>query len=147
MLYEADIYQMQVEDHIFWVAESNVLKGCVGQGETSAEAISELEANEQEWLKTADEFSIPIPPRTIKKSKSYNGKISLRVSPYIHERAAHNAAFLKISLNQYITDSLSEYNERVASSFLSIAGADSQKQTASDLIDFPHSIKNKPKEM
>ena len=62
MLYEANIYQICVENHTFWVAESKCLKGCVGQGESSAEAIKELEENEKEWLETAQEFGISIPP-------------------------------------------------------------------------------------
>lgn len=38
-----------------------LLRGCVGQGITVAEAITELEENERVWLKTAKEFGIPIP--------------------------------------------------------------------------------------
>lgn len=53
MLYEFKVYQMKVENHIFWVAESLSLKGCVGQGETSEDAIKELGENEKEWLDTA----------------------------------------------------------------------------------------------
>lgn len=52
---------MQVGDHTFWVAESTALKGCVGQGETSAEAIGELEQNEREWIDTAGKCGIPVP--------------------------------------------------------------------------------------
>ncbi len=52
---------MTVEGHAFWVAESKALKGCVGQGETSQEAIEELEQNEKEWLSAAAEVGIPIP--------------------------------------------------------------------------------------
>lgn len=52
---------MQVEDHAFWVAESKTLKGCVGQGETSDEAIAELEKNEKEWIDTAGEFGMSVP--------------------------------------------------------------------------------------
>ena len=65
MLYGFSIYQTQDDDHLFWVAESKSLKGCVGQGESSEEAIQELEDNEKEWLDTAKEFGIPIPPITI----------------------------------------------------------------------------------
>ena len=61
MKYEFETYQMKVEGHLFWVAKSKSLKGCVGQGETSAEAISELEQNESEWLKAAKQCGIPIP--------------------------------------------------------------------------------------
>ena len=38
MKYEAAIYQTTVGNHSFWVAESKVLKGCVGQGDTYASA-------------------------------------------------------------------------------------------------------------
>lgn len=58
MLYEFNVYQTEVENHIFWIAESKSLKGCVGQGETYSEAIRELEDNEKKWLKTAKEFKI-----------------------------------------------------------------------------------------
>ena len=61
MLYPFQVYQSRVEEHVFWVAKSASLKGCVGQGETAEEAISELEANEQEWLVTAKDVGIPIP--------------------------------------------------------------------------------------
>lgn len=61
ILYGADIYKMHVGDHAFWVAESKALKGCVGQGETSAEAIAELEQNEREWIDTAGEFGMSVP--------------------------------------------------------------------------------------
>ena len=52
---------MQVGDHTFWVAESTALKGCVGQGETSTEAIGELEQNEREWIDTAGKFGMSVP--------------------------------------------------------------------------------------
>ena len=61
MKYEAAIYQTTVGNHSFWVAESKVLKGCVGQGDTYASAKKELEQNEIEWLETAEEIGIPIP--------------------------------------------------------------------------------------
>ena len=45
MRYEFRVYQMQVDEHLFWIAKSTALKVCVGQGETAREAISELEIN------------------------------------------------------------------------------------------------------
>jgi predicted HicB family RNase H-like nuclease len=119
MLYEANVYQMNVEDHIFWVAESKVLKGCVGQGDTSKEAISELELNEKEWLKTAEEFDIPVPPRTAKVDKKYSGKLSLRMSPYEHQKCAENAENLGISINQYINDAVINYSKRISETYSS----------------------------
>lgn len=60
MKYKYKLYKTEVEGHVFWVAESKELKGCVGQGETAEEALSELETNEEEWLDAAKEFSIPV---------------------------------------------------------------------------------------
>lgn len=113
MLYEANIYQMQVEGHIFWIAESKSLKGCVGQGDTSEDAICELEENEREWIETAKEYNIPIPEPTVRTPKTYSGKISLRVSPIVHENATLSAESLGISLNQFINDALISYTESV----------------------------------
>lgn len=115
MRYEANVYQMIVEEHVFWVAESKVLKGCVGQGDTAEEAISELEVNENEWIQTAKEYDIPIPEVTYKKENSYSGKISLRMSPYLHEETAELATEQGVSINQYINNALVNYNAKVSS--------------------------------
>ena len=141
MLYEANIYQMNVEGHTFWVAESKALKGCVGQGETSTDAINELEINEVEWIETAREFDIPIPPQTAKVEKKYSGKFSLRMSPFIHQKSAESAESLGISLNQYTNDALAAYNERTHASY-NIAyvqqSASSYHETSSNIMQFPN---------
>ena len=61
MKYEANIRPMVVGEHAFWVAESKVLRGCVGQGDTAEEAVRKLEINEKEWIEAAEEVGIPIP--------------------------------------------------------------------------------------
>ena len=61
MKYDYRVYKMKVENHELWIAESIELKGCIAQGETKEEAIAELELNEIEWLKTAEEFDILTP--------------------------------------------------------------------------------------
>ena len=63
MLYPYTTAHYKCNRHGFWVAESSMLKGCAGQGATRDMAIEELEANEFEWLRTAREFNIPIPPQ------------------------------------------------------------------------------------
>lgn len=111
MKYEFEVYQMKVEDHLFWVAKSKFLKGCVGQGETTAEAVNELEGNEFEWLETAKQCGIPIPDMHVRTdSPQYSGKISLRFSPFVHEQASDLAKKQGISLNQYINDAIVYYN-------------------------------------
>lgn len=140
MKYEFEVYQMKVEDHLFWVAKSKALKGCVGQGETSDEAIRELELNEQEWLDTAKEFNIPIPPVSIHSDSTYSGKVSLRFSTFTHEEASKNASALGVSLNQYINDAIVNYNSLIRNSrntaSLVNKNTNSVETEASSVIDF-----------
>lgn len=144
MKYEFRVYQMQVDDHLFWVAKSNVLKGCVGQGETSDEAISELETNENEWLITAKEFNIPIPPETIQTEQQFSGKTSLRMSRFVHEEAAKNAQAQGVSLNQYINDAIVNYNAlcRTAAQNNS-TNITAVSETSATVIDFQELQKRK----
>lgn len=144
MKYEFRVYQMQVDDHLFWVAKSNILKGCVGQGETSDEAISELETNENEWLITAKEFGIPIPPGTVQTEQQFSGKTSLRMSRFVHEEAVKNAQSQGISLNQYINDAIVNYNAlyRTATQNNSI-NITAFSETSATVIDFHEHQKQK----
>ena len=61
MKYPFYTYIDEVDGHTFWVARSFYLKGCVGQGNTQDEAISELNTNEDDWLEEAKKFGLPIP--------------------------------------------------------------------------------------
>lgn len=53
------VYQMKVEEHLFWVSESESLKGCVGQGESSEAAIQEPEKNEREIIRFPSQSNSP----------------------------------------------------------------------------------------
>lgn len=110
MKYGFNVYQTQVEDHVFWVAESKDLKGCVGQGETLDEAIAELQLNEEEWLDTAIECGIPIPEVSVELPSEYSGKFMTRVSPRVHKEAVENATREGISLNQYVNNAIVTMN-------------------------------------
>lgn len=137
MRYEAGIYQMTVEDHIFWVAESKVLKGCVGQGDTSEDAIRELEQNELEWLATAEEMDIPIPRPEAKTSSMPNGKFALRLSPYEYVNAGRMAHELGISLNQYFNNAIVAYNEQNRSFLrVSVCEDSTDGEFSSKILDF-----------
>ncbi len=91
MKYGCNVYKTEVEGHVFWVAESKDLKGCVGQGETVEEALSELALNEEEWLDAAKEFEIPIPEPSVENMSEYSGKFMTRVSPKVHKEAVEHA--------------------------------------------------------
>lgn len=109
MKYAYSVYEMKVEEHKFWTAESKVLKGCVGQGESDTEAIEELRLNEIEWLETAKEFGIAIPESNYVVEEEYSGKFSTRVSKRVHKEAAEMAKSQGISLNQYVNDAIVFY--------------------------------------
>ena len=110
MLYPFQVYQSRVEEHLFWVAKSGSLKGCVGQGETVEEAISELEENEREWIATAKECGIAIPEVPVDASQEYSGKLTVRIAPGIHRDAARIAKAEKVSLTQYISAAIVNWN-------------------------------------
>ena len=112
MIYEFKMYKAQVEDHIFWVAESKILNGCSAQGDTAQQAYAALETAEQDWLETAKELGWKIPEVPIRDLKVYSGKVALRISPMVHKAAAEYAEEQGISLNQYIGDAILAYNER-----------------------------------
>ena len=110
MLYPFQVYQSKAEEHVFWVAKSASLKGCIGQGETAEEAISELEANEQEWIVTAKEVGISVPPVPVEAAQEYSGKLTVRIAPGVHRDAAQIAKAEKVSLTQYISDAIVNWN-------------------------------------
>lgn len=119
MIYEFRMYRAQVEDHVFWVAESKILNGCSAQGDTAQEAYSALESAEQDWLETAKELGWDIPDIPVRELKVYSGKVALRISPMVHKAAAEYAEEQGISLNQYIGDAILAYNERAKHANLS----------------------------
>ncbi|MCR5323028.1 MAG: toxin-antitoxin system HicB family antitoxin [Lachnospiraceae bacterium] len=110
MIYPFVVNQSKVEEHVFWVAKSSSLKGCVGQGETVEEAVAELENNEQEWLETAKEFHITIPEVPIDVDREYSGKLTVRIAPVVHRDAALLAKSENVSLTQYISDAIVNWN-------------------------------------
>ena len=112
MKYPYSVYQVRVEEHVFWVAKSASLNGCVGQGDELQEAVAELEENEKAWLETAAEFGIQIPPVPIEQESAYSGKFTVSVSPAVHQEAVSAARAQGISLNQYVNDAIVAQNER-----------------------------------
>jgi predicted HicB family RNase H-like nuclease len=108
--YPFKVYQTESDGHIYWVAKSTSLKGCVGQGDQIDEALSELEQNEDAWLETAEEVGIPIPEILVENCENYSGKMTLRLAPYVHMQAVLFAQREGISLNQYINNAVVSQN-------------------------------------
>lgn len=114
MKYPFSVYQTKVEDHVFWVAESPLLNGCVGQGETADGALRELEINEQAWLETAEEYGITIPVIPCEPLNAFSGKFTVRIAPHVHQRAAELAKTQGVSLNQYVNDAIVAQNSCIS---------------------------------
>lgn len=134
MKYGFKVYMMDVEDHQFWVAESKELKGCLGQGDTIDEALAELAANEEEWLKTAAELNMRIPEVTVESMEAYSGKFVVRVSPVIHREASECAKKQGISLNQYV-------NNAILTANVSNAAAEAVDRKLNQLVNEVRNIK------
>lgn len=113
MKYPFRVYQMENEGHCFWIAESQCLKGCVGQGEGIEEACRELELNENDWLEAAKAYNFEIPPVPVEDVTIYSGKFTVRVSASVHKEAAELAKKEGVSLNQYVNDAIVERNSRL----------------------------------
>ena len=58
--YSFNVRKMQVEQHKFYVIESNVLKGCVAQGDTLNEALTLFLECEKDWLNTSAKYNIQV---------------------------------------------------------------------------------------
>ena len=110
MKYPFSVFQTEIEGHVFWIAKSLYLKGCVGQGDTQEEAMKELSENEDAWLETAGEVGIPIPEIPLEHIADYSGKMTLRIAPSVHMQAARFAKQEGISLNQYINNAIVSQN-------------------------------------
>lgn len=113
MKYPFTVFQSETDNHVFWIAKSTLLKGCVGQGDTSDEALKELSENEESWLEAATEFGIPVPEIPVDNLDKYSGKMTLRVSPIVHRTASMMAKREGISLNQYISDAIIAKNSMI----------------------------------
>lgn len=108
MKYPYKTYMMEVEGHSFWVAESEDLKGCVGQADSLEEAVKALEENESVWLETAKEEGIPIPKIHAIRAAEYSGALSLRIPKTVHADLAKKAQMENCSINQYINMCISK---------------------------------------
>ena len=67
MKYSFNVKKVKVKEHIFYVVESNVLKGCVAQGDTLDNALTLFSELENEWLETANKYDVPIPKEVFQK--------------------------------------------------------------------------------
>lgn len=101
------------EEGIF-VASHPDLPGCLAQAESANEAVANLDEARHAWISYRFENGLPIPEPV---DEEYSGKFLLRMSPSLHSALAREAKRQKLSLNQLISNVLSEHlgGSRVAS--------------------------------
>lgn len=91
-----------------YVAQIKDLPGCLTQGETPDEVLSNIEEARELWIETAYEFGDDIPlPNT---GKEYSGKVLLRMPRSLHRQLVESAEREGVSFNQYVISLLSERN-------------------------------------
>jgi antitoxin HicB len=83
-----------------YVAEIKDLNGCLTQGETIEEAVTNINEARELWIETAYEYGdeIPLPS----SESEYSGKLMLRMPKGLHQRLATLAKSEGVSLNQYL---------------------------------------------
>ena len=88
-----------------YVAEIKDLPGCLTQGETLEETMTNINEARELWIETAYEAGDNIPlPST---DDSYSGKLMLRMPKSLHRRLSETAEREGVSLNQYIVSLVS----------------------------------------
>jgi predicted HicB family RNase H-like nuclease len=73
--------------------------GCHAEGDTPAEAITNLEKAASAWIEASVEQEQEIPSPV--NARGFSGKINLRLPKWIHKQAARLAERDNISLNQF----------------------------------------------
>ncbi|MBE9226481.1 type II toxin-antitoxin system HicB family antitoxin [Phormidium sp. LEGE 05292] len=91
-----------------YVAEIKDLPGCMTQGDTIDEVMSNIEEARELWIETAYEHGSMIPlPST---ENQYSGRVLLRMPKSLHQQLVENAEREEVSFNQYVVSLLSERN-------------------------------------
>ncbi len=87
-----------------YFAEIEELPGCFSEADSKQEALDMIEDAKKVWLEAALERKMPIPEPL---QNDYSGKLHLRLPKFLHRSLATQAKREGVSLNTYITSSLS----------------------------------------
>ena len=83
------------------------LPGCFSSGDTPEDAMAMLDEAIEMWVGVEMERGHDIPPPSA--TVEYSGRLTLRLLPSIHERAAQMAQHEGVSLNRYLANAISFY--------------------------------------
>jgi predicted RNase H-like HicB family nuclease len=85
----------------YWVARVVELPHCMTHGDTTEEAMKDIEDAMREWLKSNLEAGLPVP-----EPAKFSGQYHLRMPPSLHEALAMKSESEDVSLNQFIITAL-----------------------------------------
>lgn len=102
--YTTQITEIDAEDGGGYLVEIPLLKGCMSDGETVAEALDNIRKAKLEWFTYMLENDLPIPePVDVNK---YSGKFVVRIPKSLHKTISEQSKIEGLSLNQYVANSL-----------------------------------------
>lgn len=104
--YPISIRPLSKEEGSGYVAQALDLPGCIADGSSVEEALSEVKSAIKSWIKTAEEFGDPIPKPSI--SENYSGQWRLRIPKSLHAALALQAKEEGVSLNTLTATLLAE---------------------------------------
>jgi RNA polymerase sigma-B factor len=105
---EAQTYRIDVVEDVRagdWVAQVHELPGCIARGETADEAVRRIQDAIREWPADAVGKAPEAPKR--RAPSKHSGRVLVRMPPPLHAELARAADRKQVSLNQFITGSLS----------------------------------------
>jgi len=97
--YEIKIRRLTEEEGGGWFAEIPILPGCKSDGETSEEAIVNLNDAKKCWIEASLELGRPVPEPT---TDYFSGQLRIRMPKSLHRTLSEKAREENISLNQLI---------------------------------------------
>jgi antitoxin HicB len=88
-----------------WVATIEALPGCRARGASPDEALEQISAAAAAWIEAAEREGKDVPET--KPPQSHSGRLLLRMPQTLHAELARVAERERVSLNQFINDTLS----------------------------------------
>lgn len=108
--YKMNVYQIETDDGLFWLAEFPALKGVNGSDKDQAKAIEELHVAAKLHIEFMREMEMEIPVEdAIKNEKEFSGKIAYRTSKRIHQAIYEYADEQNESMSNIISEAVVKY--------------------------------------
>jgi antitoxin HicB len=106
--YPFQVRPLSKEEGGGYLIEFPDLPGCLSDGETIEEAITNGADAVRSWVDTAREFGDPVPPPSHPSDDAYSGRWNMRVPKSLHRRLAERAKAEGVSLNTLAVTLLAE---------------------------------------